>query len=69
MLHFKKFTQNPPLREGLTATFPATLVAKTGNNFWGGENNRMGKTLEAIRSSFLPLRKIERLFQKRIITL
>jgi hypothetical protein len=48
----QKFTQNSPLREGLIATFPATLVENTESDFWGGENNYMGKTLEAIRSSF-----------------
>ena len=48
----QKFTQNSPLREGLIATFPATLVENTESDFWGGENNHMGKTLVAIRSSF-----------------
>ena len=48
----QKFTQNPPLRDGLIATLPATLVENTESDFWGGENNHMGNILETVRSSF-----------------
>ncbi|MGA8165493.1 MAG: NADAR family protein [Waddliaceae bacterium] len=53
-LELLKFTQNPVLKDLLIKTSKSDLVEKTGDPYWGRQNNfgknRLGKILEATRS-------------------